>query len=283
MSFRSVMAAGQDWRHVLRAAIDQVEPLATPAGLGIAYLAGPVADMSDVVLAALRQRSGIRSWLGVGVGAVLGPRGGAGLAALVAPLPAAGFRVFSGGSLPAGAWPAALVHGEPVLDGSGDPALFTGTPDTMLVGGLVQGSGGIVQMDRRLIVASRAGIAFSPHQAVLCGLVPGCRPIGPPRRVAYGLSGELARLDGRPALSVMHDAYGDVLSRDPARLRRQLFIGAPAVGPGEHAHRVRRIFEVDETSGSLRHDGERLGTAAQLMLPDPRGALDRLRGLAQDL
>ena len=93
---RAVTAGGRSWHAVLGACLHQLEPLPADANLGIVYLSEALAPMADDIVRALRERTGVRDWLGACGDAVLGGPGGAsadGLAVLVTSLPEAGFRI----------------------------------------------------------------------------------------------------------------------------------------------------------------------------------------------
>ena len=95
---RAVTAAGRSWHGVLSACLGQLEPMPAGANLGLVYLSEALAPVADEVVRALRERTGVTSWLGAcGAGVLGGPagRGADGLAVMVMALPAGAFRVLS--------------------------------------------------------------------------------------------------------------------------------------------------------------------------------------------
>jgi hypothetical protein len=100
---RSVTAAGRSWHGALGACLDQLEPLPAGVNFGVVYFAEPLAPMADDIVRALRERTGVRQWLGACGGGVLGGPSGVcdnGLAVLVVELPDGGFRVLPSAPAP---------------------------------------------------------------------------------------------------------------------------------------------------------------------------------------
>lgn len=285
---RAVTAGGRPWHGVLGACLDQLEPMPPGANLGIVYLSEALAPVADEVVRALRERSGVTTWLGACGAAVLGGPAGAssdGLAVLVMALPESGFRVLTAPGAIAGGCGLLLAHAEL---GEAGPAALLGELSAVgadtLIGGLTAASSSPVQVAGDAIGVGAACLAFAPGQPVFGGLATAGSPLGPSHRVTNSLGGEILTLDGRPALEVLTAELGDLFRHSGRRFAPNLWVAdrsAPA--EGIELLRMRRIVEVDEERRSLRLDGGRPGAVVRLMRPDPAGSLARVRELARSL
>ncbi|MEK0082194.1 FIST N-terminal domain-containing protein [Geminicoccaceae bacterium SYSU G07066] len=287
-SFRSraVTAAGPNWHGVLGACLDQLEPLPAGANLGIVYLSDWLAPMADDVLRALRERTGVGTWFGACSPAVLGGPGGAsdrGLAVLVTSLPEAGFRVTAALAPPESPGGLLLAHAE--MD-EADPARsladLARCPAGTIVGGLTAAGRSPVHIAGGSIGSSATSIGFAPDLPILAGMARAGSPLGPAHRVTSAIGCRILALDGRPALDVLTDELGDLFRRAGAQAAPGLWLAEP--GPGEEdEYRMRRITDLDRSSGALQIEGGRPGGIVRLMRPDPAASLARVSELARRL
>ena len=285
---RAVTAGGRSWHAVLGACLHQLEPLPADANLGIVYLSDALAPMADDIVRALRERTGVRDWLGACGDAVLGGPGGAsedGLAVLVTSLPEAGFRISPSPSTLPARMGLLLAHAEL---GEGEPTAILSDlarhGARSVVGGLAAAGRSPVQIADTVMAGAAVCVGFRDDLPVFGGMAAAGSPMGPIHRVTSAVGADVLALDGRPALEVMSDELGDLFRHAGERYASRLWLADRSEGvSGVEALRMRRIVAVDAGRGALRLEGGRPGSAVRLMHPDPAGSLARVRGLARDL
>ena len=138
------------------------------------------------------------------------------LALMLAELPAAQFRVFSGAQ-PLGRWDAELaqVHAD---GNSHDLQALLGeladeTRSGYLFGGLASGRRDAVQVADGIWRGGVSGVAFGPGLKVISRISQGCQALGAERRVSACDGALVLELDGRPALDcLLEDLALPVLS-----------------------------------------------------------------------
>jgi small ligand-binding sensory domain FIST len=236
---------------------------AEPATLGFVYLSASLADHFQAIVTLLRQRTGVEHWAG-GVGFGVLASGAEyldqpAIAIMLAPLPAATFRMFCGNApisralAAAGdaAWQAhsALVHADPssadlpqmIADLSQqlgvEPGL--GAAGAKVFGGILGGDAQHpAHVADHVLHGGLSGVIFGRSIQIRSALTQGCAPLGAVHRISQCQGQYLQALDGQPALDVMlkdlgvakehaDSRDGDVLMRSlPAdRLRRGLLVG----------------------------------------------------------
>ena len=286
---RAVSAAGPSWHRVVRACLDQLEPVPPGASLGIAYVGEQLTPVADAIVGALRERTGVRHWLGACGGAVLGgPEGtsDSGLAVLVTALPPASFAVAAGLRPPLEGAGFVLAHA--ALDEAGAGGLVGGlaaNAPAKVVGGLVAAARAPLHLAGDRAAASAVALGLRADVPAVAGLAPACSPLGPPHRVTSSLGPVVLALDGRPALEVMAEELGDLFRRAGERFARRLWLGEAAPeGSPDGPWRARRVTVADAAQGSLRVvDGGRVDGPVRLMRPDPAAARARVGALARGL
>lgn len=283
---RAVTASGTAWPRVVGACLDQLEPLPVGACLGIAYFGEQLAPMADAILGALRERTGVRHWLGAGGLAVLnGTQGIAtgGLSVLVAAVPESQFRIAPSLTSPVDEGGLVLVHA--ALD-EADPlgllAEIAGNAPAGVVGGLTAASRAPVHLAGALAAGSAVSLGLRRGLPAVAGLAAAGTPLGPAHRVTSMLGSTILALDGRPALEVMAEELGELYRHGGSRAARQLWLADGATS-ATASGRLRRVTVADGASGSLRVDGGRVDGPVRLMRPDPAASLARIGGLAREL
>ena len=271
---------------MLSACLGQLDPMPGGANLGLVYLSEALAPVADEVIRALRERTGVTSWLGAcGAGVLGGPagRGTDGLAVMVMALPAGACRVLSAPAQACGAFALLLAHAELGPGGPGELLTELAALDAQtLVGGLTAAGRSPIQIAGGVMAGGAACLGFSVGQPVFAGLATAGSPLGASHRVTSALNGEILALDGRSALAVLTDELGDLFRHSGRRFAPNLWAAErSSCGAGGETMRMRRIVAVDEARGSLLLDGGRPGAELRLMRPDPAGSLGRVRELAR--
>lgn len=285
---RAVTAAGRSWHAVLGACLDQLDPMPPGANLGIVYLSEALAPMADDIVRALRERTGVREWLGACGGAVLGGPAGAsddGLAVLVTRMPEGSFRILpSQMALPAQVG-LLLAHAE--LGDAGPHMIMADLARhgaRTVVGGLIAAGRSPVQIAETVMGGAAVCIGFRNDLPVVGGMAAAGSPTGPLHRVTSAVGSDVLALDGRPALEVMTDEMGDLFRHAGGRFAGNLWLAEPSGPAGaREALRMRWITGIDVGRGALRLEGGRPGAEVRLMRPDPAGSRARVRELGRSL
>lgn len=270
VAFRAAHATGRDWGQVAKAVCDALDSGGLPEGanLGFLYVTDHLAGEMGSILTFLRSRTGVADWVGTtGVGVLAAGAGESqraeyfdrpAAAAMVARLPAEGFRVFApcdgpdGFRRSHGSWIAArqptlgLVHADPrapqTLEQLSDLAAASGA---YLVGGLTSSRAGFPQIAERVVDGGVSGVLFAADVVVATGLSQGCSPIGPVRVVTEAADGVVAEIDDRPALDVLKEDMGELLARDLKRALGYIHVALPITGSDTGDYLVRNLVGID--------------------------------------
>ena len=220
-TFLHAHATHPDWRIALALAAAQLDAQADTqrhesAGhalaptLGWLYLTDHYAAHTESLLAELRQRWPGVAWVGAsGVG--ISASGveyfdeGA-LVLMLAAIPAAHFRVFSG-TRPLGDFAAhtALVHADPATADLPELIHEMGrrTTSGYLFGGLASSRAACRHIADAVLSGGLSGVAFDRHVALVSRVTQGCQPVGPTREVTAVDRNVVIELDGKPALDCL--------------------------------------------------------------------------------
>ena len=268
--FRAAHARGETWRDCVAGC---ATGLGRPgAGLGFVYFTDTLVPYAAPIVESLREQTGVGDWVGtVGIGILASGTeylDEPALAAMVAELPAESYRVFSGRK--------ALRKGEQAHFGviHADPE----TPDVAgliadmsskvtsgyLVGGLSSSRAGTVQVANDVISGGLSGAVLSSSIGISTRLTQGCAPLPGRYRVTACDANVIATLDGRPALEVMKEAIGEVLSRDLRRTAHFIHVGLPVAGSDRGDYLVRNLVGIDPRNGLIAI-GELVEPGAELM------------------
>ena len=232
-SFVQAHAANVDWRVALAQSQRQIQTQiaaraarrgeSAPFTLGWCYLSDYYAPAAEAILDELRRRVPGVAWVGtVGVGVAASgveyidePA----LVLMVAALPRASFRLFSGlQPLPAASSGfvahTALVHAEGSTPNLQEllHELSIRTATGYLFGGLSSARNRTVHMADGVFTGGLSGVAFGPEVGLISRVTQGCQPIGPVRKITQAERNFVVSLDGRPALDCVLQDLG--LERD---------------------------------------------------------------------
>jgi hypothetical protein len=223
--------AGAQDRHWGRAAKACLDALGgSGATVGLLYATPAFGPDLGSILAFLRETTRIPDWAGAVVPGLGGPDAeeseGGGLAVLAGALPSDQVRAFAGQpDTGANAGGLGLVHADPrapELDEAID-ALAARTPH--LAGVVASGDSGPVLLAGKMTNAGIGGLLLDARLGAISGTAAGCVPIGPPHILSEGRNGVVMSLDDRPALDVLREEAGELLSRDLRRINGYLHVG----------------------------------------------------------
>ena len=302
-TFKSCHASAPDWQSAAQTCLAELRPIPADANLGFIYLTDALAEDMETLLDYLRAETGIDNWIGsVGMGIC-----GTGmeyydrvaLSIMVASFPTDSFRVFDplisdtdSFEKAHGPWLQAhdpyfgVVHGDP--RNSQIPSLVEQLSHTMgsgfLVGGLSSSRGRYSQIANSVTEGGLSGVLFSPEVSVSTRLSQGCSPLGPRYQVTAAEENLVIELDGRPALDVLKESVGEVMSRDLRKVAGYIFVGIPIEGADTGDYLVRNLMGLDPTSGIIAV-GDHLPVGSSMMFcrRDGRSAVDDLRRMLSEL
>jgi small ligand-binding sensory domain FIST len=306
---------GSAWGSLAKSCLEALGDLPEGANLGFVYATDVVAEDLGSIVTFLSERSGIECWIGtVGSGVVANGQefyDRPALSLLVAALPEDGFRAFAavkaapaaGGLAPFtakhGDWIArhrpvlGVTHGDPrnpaiveIIEG------LAAQTSCFLVGGLTASDHAFPQVAGPsggpaggLGDGGLSGVLFSSEQMVVSGLSQGCTPIGPDHEIGEVEGpGIIATLDGRPALEVLREDIGELLSRDLRRIGGYIFASLPIPGSDTGDYLVRNLIGLDMERGLVQVGaevvaGQRLGFCRR----DHQTAKADLKRMLEDL
>jgi small ligand-binding sensory domain FIST len=301
-AFRAAQGSGSDWHVACARCLEQLSGLPPGANLGFVYASDPLADALDLIVARLREATGVSDWVGTGGAAVCASgqehfeRGA--IVTLVAALPARSFRLFDRIDDGAGrldpattAWlrrdlvGCGVVHGDPrQVDAAAAVARLSEATNAFLVGGLSSANGSAVQIASCPAEGGISGVLFGAEIEVVTGLSQGCSPVGPAHEVSASQGPWIVSLDGRPAIDVLKEDIGEVLARNLERIAGFIHVALPIVGADRPDYVVRNLLAVDLRRGIIAvGDQLRTGTPLMFVKRDPTTAQADLRRMLQDL
>ena len=259
-AFRYAHASGAGWQDCVDACASR---LGRPGGgLGFVYFTDALEPHAERIVAELRSRTGIVDWVGtVGLGIVANgieyldePA----IAVMATDLREGEYHVFSGRSRAPEAPGAAhfgVVHADP---NTPDVAqliadMSAKVESGYLVGGLSSSRGRTVQVAKDVLSGGLSGVVLGRTIGVTTRLTQGCTPLagGARHRVTESVANVLVTLDGRPALDVLREDIGELLSRDLERAARFIHVGLSVPGSGQADRRsggdylVRNLVAID--------------------------------------
>lgn len=301
--FVSALATGPDWKTIVADVGGQLSggPSQT-GGIGLIYATEPLADhFSDIVLT-LRERTGVKHWVGcIGMG-VFGPAAEyhdePALSVLMTPWSEDSFRVFPSVSSPealretfSSDWASdnapvfGVAHGDPRNHQVG--ALVEALPaagNGYVVGGLTSLADTSVQVADEPTGGGLSGVLLAADVPVMVTHSQGCSPVGPFHRVTAGDRSIVEGLDNRPAVDVLKEDIGEVLARDLNRIGGYIHVAMPVSGSDTGDYTVRNLVGIDPNGGMIAvGDDVAIGDRLMFVRRDPDSAQKDFRDRLMDL
>lgn len=292
-----------DWRTAADQCLAQLGAAATGASLGFVYASDAFAESMPLLVAHLREVSGVRHWTGsIGVG-VCAPGveyyEKPALAVMLGDFPEDSFRVFAPLHRDLDAFDAlhrdwcaargarfAVVHADPRNPRVPDivHGLARALDGGFLVGGLSSSRGGYAQVADQVSEGGVSGVLFGEGVSVATALTQSCAPFGASHQITVCDRNVIATLDGRPALEVFYEEIGEILARDLNRAARYIAAALPVVGSDTGDYLVRNIIGADPERGLLAI-GEHLETGGRIRFcrRDPANAERDMRRMLGEL
>jgi small ligand-binding sensory domain FIST len=300
--FRAAQGSGPDWHAACARCLEQLSGLPPGANLGFVYASDPLADALDLIVARLREATGVSDWVGTGGAAVCASgqehfQGGT-VVTLVAALPANSFRLFDRVHDSAPEFQPAraasmghdlvgwgVVHGDPrQADVAATVARLSEASSAFLVGGLTSAQASAMQIAGRPTEGGISGVLFGADVQVVTGVSQGCAPVGPAHEVTASQGPWILSLDGRPAVDVFKEDIGEVLVRNLERIAGFIHVALPIIGADRPDYVVRNLLAVDLRRRIIAvGDQLRVGTPLMFVKRDPMTAQADLGRMVEDL
>ena len=310
--FKSAYASAppglRDWVSAAASCVAALGDLPEGTNLGFLYVTDDFAEDLPAILDFLRTQTTIGDWVGcVGMGVAangLEFHAQPAISVLVGAMGADGYRLFDtvADSLQGfrdrhGEWigrrhPLVTVtHGDPrnqnimeMIEGLSEAS------SSYLVGGLASSRGAMPQVSGQVTDGGLSGVLLASDQAVVAGLTQGCSPIGPRRSITECDETVIMSLDGRPALDVLKEDIGELLSRNLQGIGGTIFVAFPVTGSDTGDYLVRNLIGIDLDRGWIqvgayvspgdsltfcRRDAAAAREDLSRMLADVKGRCDR--------
>ena len=237
--------------------MSQLGAIPSTATLGFLYVADAYVGELDAILAFFKSATGVLHWTGsVGVGVCA-----TGVEFLEEPAMAVMLGEFDPSDfsmlpvmrtpqdvdvLPADKY-FAVVHGDPTNNRIQEliESLSTKVSSGFVDGDLSSSRGENAQISDGVVSGGLSGVLFSERVSLATRLTQGISPLGPRHRITAANKNIIGSLDHRPALDVMKEEIGEVLSRDLRRAAGYIYVGLPVRGSDTGDYLVRNILGVD--------------------------------------
>ncbi len=272
--FKNAHVVTDDWRRAVDQAVEALGPLSADCHLGFIYITDGFAPSSGEILDALRERTGVRHWVGTVAGGILSngreTYDTPALSLLVTDIDEELFRVLPGiDRNPAaalsgfGEWLRAhhphfgIVHGDPRNPTSAHliNQLAHSLEAGFLVGGVSSGPRNqFIQFADGLTEGGISGVLFSGNLAVATGISQGCQLIGERMEITEVDRNVLQRLDDRPALQALYEAVGEEMTQDPKKMEGHVFAALYLPSSDTGTYLVRNLLGLD-----LEHETVSIG------------------------
>lgn len=258
-------AAGTDPNALANACLRNLGELDVQNSLGFIYASDALASQLEEILHHLKEKSGVQQWVGTLGHAVLHTNkeiyDRPALVIMLAELPADSFRVLPSISgqvvvhtLPLHAWIAqtrcqfGVIHGDP--SNPSTPLLLSEVAENLeggfFTGGLTSSHTQQLQIADDICSGGVSGVLFSSKLNVITGHTQGCSSLGSYHTITESQRNIIGKLDGRPALDVLKEEAGEVLSRDLKRMGGYIFVGLPVPNNDTGDYMVRNLVGIDE-------------------------------------
>lgn len=262
--FRYAHAANEDAVELVRHCLAQIGDIPVGSTLGFLYATDRLGGELPLILDTLRQALPQLHWVGcVGMGIAVTNHeyyDERAIAIMVTDIPQEQFRLIPNITDMVGRLPEpladwcreqdfcfAMLHAEPTYAATG--AFIDNIHNTIscsyINGGLASAEGSARQIADDIFDEGISGVLLSSAVEVITDHTQGCSPIGPVHHIDRSEQNLVMQLDKRPALEVLKEDVGEVLSRDLRRLGGYIFVGLPIAGSDTGDYQVRNLMGVD--------------------------------------
>lgn len=269
--FPFAYASGSDPRELINICLNQLdEDNFKGRSLAFVYVSDALANQLHQILQLLRQAIGIKDWVG-SLGFAVCVTGKEiydtpAIAVMLTDLNPSNYRLLDLNNTKAEqfyqdhqTWLkeetplTGIIHGDPsnsdipqIID-----QLAASLDDGFFTGALTSSQNQFLQICQDPTHGNISGVIFSSKVKLVAGHTQGCSPLGPKHIATRTQQNLIISLDDAPALDVLKEDIGEVLSRDLGRIGGYVFIGLPIKGSDTGDYLVRNLLGVDPDKGIL--------------------------------
>jgi len=279
-------AAGRPPTEMARSCAAQLDGVAGSATFGLLFIADPATEMADEMLQVLRACLPEVRWFGACGPAVIADSndiadGGVAVLCLDLPSGCAELIRTATDAKTTLARRDSIVHlacAEHQL-----PLTLPFHAENAIGGATASQCEASLLMDRP-VAGGGIAIAFRPPIRLITGMTGGTRDLGPWRRVTSSIGNTIIELDNRPAARVVEEDTGELLSRAPDRLVRQVIVETTNTPePGSGNGRMALIERFDRALGHLVVRDPRPGSQLRLVHRQANSARSDMEALVASL
>lgn len=299
-TFLYAVAHGDSAEKLLDTCLSHLGSIPETANVGFLYATDVLAEDLPQILTRLKGHAPQVSWVGtIGMGLCTMAREyyeEPALALMIGSFPDDSFRILSALSSDAtdqnNIWWSkqevcfAMLHGDPTDPEMSDllDRAVNQSYTSFINGGLTSSNSRNYQIAGQVLSGGLSGILFNEQVGVLADHTQGCSPIGPVHQLTEAQRNIAIRLDNRPAVEVLKEDVGDVISRDLPQAAGYIFTALPIAGSDTGDYLVRNLMGIDEQKGLLAV-GDYLEGQNQLMFcrRDGNSAIEDMNRMLQRL
>ncbi len=282
-TFLFASAHGESAWTMLDRCMSKIDNIPATANLGFLYVTDRLADDLKLLLRGLKTKTPDVHWVGtIGIGLCTTAKeyyDEPAMAIMIGSFPPKSFRIVPSliddlANLPeelAHWWQAqeycfALLHADPTspMTGKALERLTDQAYSSFINGGLTSSNSHKFQIADEIVSGGLSGVLFNEQVNLVTDHTQGCTPVGPVHELTEYRRNIVSRLDNRPALEVMKEDIGEVLSRDLKQIGGYVFAALPIRGLDTGDYLVRNLVGLDEKE-SLIAIGDYLDGQNQLM------------------
>ncbi len=262
--FLVAQSAGRAGEELLEDCLNQLSDIPPEANFGFLYLSDHLADQAEFILNRLKQVTDIAYWVGtVGIGIIASKTeyyDQPAMAIMLADFNEADFHMLPNlctdtaalsGELTdwcgANDFNVGLLHADP--GNSATQALLAqlgeDIPGAFLVGGITSSRGRNIQFANQAVHGGISGVLFSQAVPIMTNLTQGCTPIGGRHVVTHAESNIVHSLDERPALDVLSEDAGEIITQDWQQAAGYIFAGLVNKSSDTDDYSIRQIIGID--------------------------------------
>ena len=263
--FKLATASGHNTRELVNKCLHQLGNVRGKYHLGFVYANDTLGDDLKNILGRLKQETGIKDWIG-SVGMALCSTGTEyydtkALVVMLADIESKDFEIIGASDLNEEQLlehissyckeelpHVGIIHGDPSNPATPNliEKISETVPSAYLVGGLTSSNSLNFQIANEVISGGVSGIFFSPQTTTIIGHTQGCSPLDEQHVITKADRNLLIELDHLPALDVLREDIGEVLSKDLYKIAGYIFAGLPIEYSDTGDYLVRNIIGFDE-------------------------------------
>ena len=279
--FLHAAAQGKNAPELLNLCLGSLGPIPDEANLGFIYATDSLSSELTQLLTRLKTHAPRIHWVGcIGIGVCSTAREyyeEPALVLMIGAFPAESFRLLfdlteAGPDKELETWWQrqqacfALLHGDPGNAGIVEnlQQIASSAYNSFINGGLSSSRGENHQILDKLVSGGLSGVLFNERVEVLTDHTQGCSPIGPTHKLTNTRGNIVISIDSRPAVDVLKEDIGEVMSRNLQQAAGYIFAALPIPGSDTGDYLVRNLLGVDEENGMLAI-GDYLDNQRQLM------------------